>query len=72
MYLISGSGVLQTTKDENTTISTVTFKPKMEDSGKFLTCRVGPSPHVAEEGWKLNIHRKYQTNTSFDRRILKI
>ncbi|XP_046658181.1 nephrin-like isoform X2 [Homalodisca vitripennis] len=45
-----------TTKDENITISSLTFVPSMEDSGKFLTCRVGSTPHIVEDGWKLNIH----------------
>ncbi|XP_054283784.1 nephrin-like [Macrosteles quadrilineatus] len=45
-----------TTKDENVTISSLSFVPGMEDSGKFLTCRVGTTPHIVEDGWKLNIH----------------
>lgn len=49
----------QTTKDENVTISSLSFTPTIVDSGKFLTCRVGSSPHIVEDGWKLNIHRKY-------------
>lgn len=53
---------LQTTKDENVTISSLSFIPNIGDSGKFLTCRVGSSPHIVEDGWKLNIHRKYTAN----------
>lgn len=41
------------------TISSLSFTPTIVDSGKFLTCRVGSSPHIVEDGWKLNIHRKY-------------
>ncbi|XP_054283758.1 uncharacterized protein LOC129000783 [Macrosteles quadrilineatus] len=58
------SANLSTTKDENVTISSLSFVPGMEDSGKFLTCRVGTTPHIVEDGWKLNIHH---FSKAFDR-----
>ncbi|KAK6635754.1 hypothetical protein RUM44_001008 [Polyplax serrata] len=43
----------------NSTISTLTFVPKLEDSGKILTCRAGtpllPNSSL-EDSWKLNIY----------------
>jgi hypothetical protein len=63
--------MLQTSPDGNTTTSTVTFEPTMEDSGKILTCRAGTpliDDSTLEDGWKLNIHREY-TNLSFPRAV---
>lgn len=58
-----GSLPLRTTKDSisddaNVTVSTLTFVPTVEDSGKVLTCRAAAShspSSVIEDSWILNV-----------------
>lgn len=53
---------LQTSKDGNTTTSTLSLIPKKEDSGKYLSCRAENSiipSKVLEDGWELQIQCKY-------------
>ncbi|CAH1163760.1 unnamed protein product, partial [Phaedon cochleariae] len=48
-----------TSNDGNTTTSTLSFVPKKEDDGKYLSCRAENkvvSPETIEDGWKLEIH----------------
>lgn len=52
----------QTSKDLNLTGSVLSYHPKIEDQGKFLSCRAEnlliPDSGV-EKGFKLNLHRKF-------------
>ncbi|KAG5882145.1 hypothetical protein JTB14_011775 [Gonioctena quinquepunctata] len=48
-----------TSNDGNTTTSTLSFIPKKEDDGKYLSCRSENkmvSAESLEDGWKLEIH----------------
>ncbi|XP_050305453.1 protein turtle homolog B-like isoform X2 [Anthonomus grandis grandis] len=48
-----------TSNDGNMTTSTLTFIPKKEDDGKYLSCRAENkvlSSESLEDGWKLEIH----------------
>nr|XP_023021733.1 hemicentin-1 [Leptinotarsa decemlineata] len=48
-----------TSNDGNTTTSTLSFIPKKEDDGKYLSCRSENkmvSSESLEDGWKLEIH----------------
>ncbi|XP_022241259.1 hemicentin-1-like isoform X2 [Limulus polyphemus] len=52
---------VRTTDSTSMTISTLSFKPSKEDTGKYLSCRAeNPSiPDGAlERGWTLNVHHK--------------
>ncbi len=54
--------IFQTSKDGNTTTSTLSLIPKKEDSGKYLSCRAENSiipSKVLEDGWELQIQCEY-------------
>lgn len=57
----------QTSKDLNLTSSVLTYHPKIEDQGKFLSCRA-ENPLIpdsgVEKGFKLNLHRKFLNHFS--------
>ncbi|XP_076366981.1 neural cell adhesion molecule 2-like [Tachypleus tridentatus] len=55
------STTTRTTKNGNITISTLSFKPSMDDAGKYISCRAeNPAiPESAlENGWKLSVYHK--------------
>lgn len=53
---------LQTSLDLNSTTSVLTFRPTVDDGGKYMSCRgqqnLIPDSGL-EDGWKLEIYRKY-------------
>lgn len=76
---LKGNMALKSTKrlvseDGNSTTSTVTFTPSVEDYGKSLTCRVeshNPSDtdRVYEDSWKLNVHHVPIVSLSFGSKL---
>lgn len=49
----------QTSTDGNTTTSTLSFTPKKEDDGKYLSCKAENkvlSTDSLKDGWKMEIH----------------
>lgn len=58
----------QTSKDGNLTGSVLSYHPKIEDQGKFLSCRA-ENPLIpdsgVEKGFKLNLHRKFSNYFPF-------
>lgn len=60
--------IIQTSSDGNLTRSILTYTPVLDDQGKYLSCRAEQSliPESGiEQGFKLDIHRKFKMRKSF-------